>query len=143
VTERNAHPLTSSADEVHVVVNGIVENYVALKARLSDMGAVYTSETDAETIAHLIAHHLATGDFVEAVRRAYNDLRATSRSSPCTATTPTRSSARARSARWSSAWARTSASWPPTSPPSCPRPAACSGSRTASWSSSARARRRS
>jgi glucosamine--fructose-6-phosphate aminotransferase (isomerizing) len=74
VTERNAHPLTSSADEVHVVVNGIVENYVALKARLTDMGAVYTSETDAETIAHLIAHHLATGDFVEAVRRAYNDL---------------------------------------------------------------------
>ena len=74
VTERNAHPLTSSGDEVHVVVNGIVENYVALKARLSDMGATYTSETDAETIAHLIAHHLATGDFVEAVRRAYNEL---------------------------------------------------------------------
>jgi glucosamine--fructose-6-phosphate aminotransferase (isomerizing) len=74
VTEQNAHPLTSSTDEVHVVVNGIVENYVALKARLRDMGAVYTSETDAEVIAHLIAHHLATGDFVEAVRRAYNEL---------------------------------------------------------------------
>jgi glucosamine--fructose-6-phosphate aminotransferase (isomerizing) len=74
VTEANAHPLTSTSDEVHVVVNGIVENYVALKSRLKDMGAEYTSETDAETIAHLIAHHLATGDFVEAVRRAYNEL---------------------------------------------------------------------
>jgi glucosamine--fructose-6-phosphate aminotransferase (isomerizing) len=38
------------------------------------MGAVFTSETDAEVIAHLIAHHMATGDLVEAVRRAYAEL---------------------------------------------------------------------
>jgi glucosamine--fructose-6-phosphate aminotransferase (isomerizing) len=56
------------------VVNGIVENYMALKRRLSDMGAVFTSETDAEVIAHLVAHHMATGDLVEATRRAYNEL---------------------------------------------------------------------
>src|SRR3954470_1388667 len=74
VTEENAHPHFDTTDRVHVVVNGIVENYMALKRRLADMGAVFTSETDAEVIAHLIAHHMATGDLVEAVRRAYNEL---------------------------------------------------------------------
>ena len=74
VNEENAHPHFDTADSVHVVVNGIVENYLALKNRLQDMGAEFTSETDAEVIAHLIAHHLATGDLVEAVRLAYNDL---------------------------------------------------------------------
>src|SRR4029078_6560110 len=44
------------------------------KERLIDMGAVFTSETDAEVIAHLIAHHLAAGDLVEAVRAAYAEL---------------------------------------------------------------------
>jgi glucosamine--fructose-6-phosphate aminotransferase (isomerizing) len=74
VNECNAHPHFDTTGSVHVVVNGIVENYMALKARLTDMGAVFTSETDAEVIAHLISHHLATGDLVEAVRAAYADL---------------------------------------------------------------------
>src|SRR3954463_1686158 len=74
VSERNAHPHFDTDDSVHVVVNGIVENYLAIKRRLLDMGAVFTSETDAEVIAHLIAHHMATGDLVEAVRRAYAEL---------------------------------------------------------------------
>jgi glucosamine--fructose-6-phosphate aminotransferase (isomerizing) len=74
VSERNAHPHFDTDDSVHVVVNGIVENYLAIKRRLLDMGAVFTSETDAEVIAHLVAHHLATGDLVEAVRRAYAEL---------------------------------------------------------------------
>ncbi|MDQ3849854.1 MAG: glutamine--fructose-6-phosphate aminotransferase, partial [Actinomycetota bacterium] len=39
VNESNAHPHCDSTDRVHVVVNGIVENYLALKDRLSDMGA--------------------------------------------------------------------------------------------------------
>jgi glucosamine--fructose-6-phosphate aminotransferase (isomerizing) len=74
VTEANAHPHTDNADDVHVVVNGIVENFLPLKQRLRDSGAQFTSETDAEVIAHLIAHHMATGDLVEAVRRTYNEL---------------------------------------------------------------------
>jgi glucosamine--fructose-6-phosphate aminotransferase (isomerizing) len=74
VNHENAHPHFDTAGQVHVVVNGIVENYLALKARLSDMGAVFTSETDAEVIAHLVSHHLAAGDLVEAVRRAYAEL---------------------------------------------------------------------
>ena len=75
VTEANAHPHFDTADRVHVVVNGIVENYIALKQRLQDTGADFTSETDAEVIAHLIAHHLAHGSLVEAVRAAYAELR--------------------------------------------------------------------
>src|SRR4051812_25256367 len=74
VNEENAHPHFDTTGAVHVVVNGIVENYMALKARLADMGAVFTSETDAEVIAHLISHHLATGDLVDAVRAAYAEL---------------------------------------------------------------------
>jgi glutamine---fructose-6-phosphate transaminase (isomerizing) len=75
VTEENAHPHFDTTDRVHVVVNGIVENYVALKRRLIDMGAQFSSETDAEVIAHLIAHHLAQGSLVDAVRAAYAELR--------------------------------------------------------------------
>ena len=74
VTEENAHPHYDTTDSVHIVVNGIVENYIALKARLVQEGAVFTSETDAEVIAHLVAHHY-DGDLVEAVRAAYAELR--------------------------------------------------------------------
>jgi glucosamine--fructose-6-phosphate aminotransferase (isomerizing) len=74
VNEDNAHPHFDTTDRIHVVVNGIVENYMSLKKRLLDMGAVFTSETDAEVIAHLVAHHYATGNLVDAVRAAYAEL---------------------------------------------------------------------
>ncbi|MGH2871524.1 MAG: glutamine--fructose-6-phosphate transaminase (isomerizing), partial [Solirubrobacteraceae bacterium] len=74
VNERNAHPHSDTADRVHVVVNGIVENYVELKRGLADLGADFTSETDAEVIAHLIAHHY-DGDLPAAVQAAYQRLR--------------------------------------------------------------------
>ena len=73
VSEENAHPHFDSGDRIHVVVNGIVENYLALKERLLAAGSVFTSETDAEVIAHLIAD-LYDGDLAEAVRGAYNQL---------------------------------------------------------------------
>jgi glucosamine--fructose-6-phosphate aminotransferase (isomerizing) len=75
VTEENAHPHYDTQDRVHVVVNGIVENYLELKHELVAEGAVFTSETDAEVIAHLIAKHLETGDLEQAVRSAYARLR--------------------------------------------------------------------
>jgi len=74
VNESNAHPHFDTTNRVHVVVNGIVENYLALKIRLADMGAEFTSETDAEVIAHLVSHHLATGSLIDAVRAAYAEL---------------------------------------------------------------------
>jgi glucosamine--fructose-6-phosphate aminotransferase (isomerizing) len=74
VTKENAHPHFDASFKIHVVVNGIVENYAALKGDLIDAGAVFSSETDSEVIAHLIARHYA-GDLVEAVRLAYADLR--------------------------------------------------------------------
>jgi len=73
VSEENAHPHFDSADRVHVVVNGIVENYVTLKQQLLGQGRVFTSETDAEVIAHLIAE-LYAGDLAQAVRDAYAQL---------------------------------------------------------------------
>jgi glucosamine--fructose-6-phosphate aminotransferase (isomerizing) len=74
VNEENAHPHFDTTNRVHVVVNGIVENYLALKQRLAGMGAQFTSETDAEVIAHLISHHFATRSLTEAVRAAYAEL---------------------------------------------------------------------
>jgi glucosamine--fructose-6-phosphate aminotransferase (isomerizing) len=74
VTEENAHPHYDTADRVHIVVNGIVENYVALKEELVASGAVFTSETDAEVIAHLVARYASDG-LLEGVRRAYARLR--------------------------------------------------------------------
>ena len=74
VTEANAHPLAAERPEtLAVVLNGIVENYRELRERLAGDGHVFSSETDAETVTHLIEEHY-DGDLVEAVRGAYNEL---------------------------------------------------------------------
>src|SRR3954463_10141301 len=74
VTEANAHPHSDTSNRVHIALNGIVENWSALRERLEADGAKFTSETDAEVVAHLIAQH-PNGDLTEAVRLAYNELR--------------------------------------------------------------------
>src|SRR5215211_480429 len=74
VTEQNAHPHWDTSGRVHIALNGIVENWAELRDRLRAEGAEFTSETDAEVVAHLIAHRL-DGDLTEAVRRAYSELR--------------------------------------------------------------------
>jgi glucosamine--fructose-6-phosphate aminotransferase (isomerizing) len=75
VCEENAHPHYDTDNRVHVVVNGIVENYVVLREELGVGGAVFTSETDAEVMAHLVASFLDEHDLEEAVRLAYGRLR--------------------------------------------------------------------
>ena len=74
VTEKNAHPHSDSSGCVHIVLNGIVENHAKLRARLEAEGQEFSSETDAEVVAHLIASHY-DGDVAAAVRAAYAELR--------------------------------------------------------------------
>jgi glutamine---fructose-6-phosphate transaminase (isomerizing) len=73
VTEQNAHPLTGCDDRIAIVLNGIVENYRELKNSLLDDGHVFTSETDAEVVVHLIERHYQ-GDLTDAVRAVYARL---------------------------------------------------------------------
>jgi glucosamine--fructose-6-phosphate aminotransferase (isomerizing) len=74
VTEANAHPLAGCDDSrVAIVLNGIVENFRELKEGLQAEGHTFSSETDAETVTHLIERHY-TGDLVEAVSKAYAEM---------------------------------------------------------------------
>lgn len=73
---RNAHPHVSASGEVVVVHNGIVENYLELREELTAEGTVFKSDTDTETIVHLVDRFLAMdGDLVQAVRHTLLRLR--------------------------------------------------------------------
>jgi len=71
--ERNAHPHISMDGDFVVVHNGIVENHIALRAQLIARGAAFTSDTDSEVIAHLIAYS-EFDDITEAARDAVAQL---------------------------------------------------------------------
>jgi glucosamine--fructose-6-phosphate aminotransferase (isomerizing) len=74
VTEENAHPLAGcEQSRVAVVLNGIVENYRELRESLTEDGHTFTSETDAETVTHLVERHY-DGDLSAAVRAAFAEL---------------------------------------------------------------------
>jgi glutamine---fructose-6-phosphate transaminase (isomerizing) len=74
VTEANAHPLAGcEPGKLSIVLNGIVENYRELRESLAAEGHSFTSETDAETVTHLVERHYQ-GDLAEAVRRAFGEL---------------------------------------------------------------------
>jgi glucosamine--fructose-6-phosphate aminotransferase (isomerizing) len=76
VTDLNAHPHCDASGKIAVVHNGIIENYVQLKARLEASGARFVSETDSEALAHLIAHFYE-GDLEKAVRQALRQVKGT------------------------------------------------------------------
>lgn len=68
-SEANAHPHRDGDGRVVVVHNGIIENYLDLRRELQADGAEFSSETDSEVIAHLVAR-LEQGDLAAAVRAA-------------------------------------------------------------------------
>ncbi len=73
---RNAHPHSSSDGNVVVVHNGIVENFMELREELGAEGTVFNSDTDTETIVHLVERYLSLDlGLVEATRRALGHLK--------------------------------------------------------------------
>ena len=73
---RNAHPHLGQTKRVVVVQNGIVENFLELKDELTAEGVEFQSDTDTETIVHLVEHYLATGlCLVEAARKTFQQIR--------------------------------------------------------------------
>jgi len=72
-TERNAHPHVDCTGRIAVVHNGIIENYMDLRAELEAEGHTLRSETDTETIAHLVERYYE-GDLAAAVRATIRRL---------------------------------------------------------------------
>jgi len=73
-SEANAHPHHDHPHAIAVVHNGIIENYLEIGAKLREKGVEFRSETDTETLAHLIRHYFE-GNLFAAVKRALQDIR--------------------------------------------------------------------
>ena len=80
VTRENAHPHTDKSGRLHLVHNGVIENYQTLRDQLIERGHVFHSQTDTEVLAHLVgeAFDRATSRneaaLVEAVRQALRQV---------------------------------------------------------------------
>jgi len=73
--EINAHPHTSNCGKLAVVHNGIIENFKELREKLETKGCIFKSETDTETVAHLVnLKYEEIKDLKEAVRLATKEL---------------------------------------------------------------------
>jgi glucosamine--fructose-6-phosphate aminotransferase (isomerizing) len=73
---RNAHPHLGMTGDVVLVHNGIVENFIELRDELAAEGVVFNSDTDTETIVHLVERYLQMGDSLsEAARKTFHLLR--------------------------------------------------------------------
>src|SRR5437763_2113370 len=69
-TEENAHPHRDCTGKIVVVHNGIIENYLDLKAELQLQGHAFVTETDTEIVAHLVEREMKDDGLENAVRRA-------------------------------------------------------------------------
>jgi glucosamine--fructose-6-phosphate aminotransferase (isomerizing) len=75
-TTLNAHPQTNTDQTIFVVHNGIIENYMDLKAKLKDAGYAFVSDTDTEVIPHLIDYYeKKLGSIDAAFKAAISDLK--------------------------------------------------------------------
>ena len=75
-SEANAHPHRDQDENVFVIHNGIIENFLALKKRLEKQGITFRSETDTEVLAHLIGLNF-NGSLNEAVRKTMSQVEGT------------------------------------------------------------------
>jgi len=73
-TEENAHPHADCKGDIAVVHNGIIENFVQLRAELTAGGHVFTSQTDTETLAHLLEENYQ-GDLAAAMRESLKSVK--------------------------------------------------------------------
>ena len=76
-TDRNAHPHVDNEGKLAVIHNGIIENYSELKTELEKRGHKFTSDTDTESVAHLLSdlRKENKGDLTAAMREAVKKLR--------------------------------------------------------------------
>ena len=76
-TDRNAHPHVDNEGKLAVIHNGIIENYSELKVELESRGHTFSSDTDTESVAHLLSDLRKEhgGDLTQAMRAAVKLLR--------------------------------------------------------------------
>jgi len=68
VINSNAHPHSACTNDIAVVHNGIIENYMELKEEITNLGHTFKSQTDSEVIAHLLEiYYLDSKDVKEAI----------------------------------------------------------------------------
>jgi glutamine---fructose-6-phosphate transaminase (isomerizing) len=73
---RNAHPHVGNSGDVVVVHNGIVENFLELREELTAEGVVFNSDTDTETIVHLVEHYQSAGlNLADSARKTFRQIR--------------------------------------------------------------------
>lgn len=70
----NAHPHSSCNNELVLVHNGIIENYITLKVFLESKGHTFKTETDTEVLVHLIEEFMKENNFIESVRLALHEV---------------------------------------------------------------------
>ena len=74
-TDVNAHPHLADSGKLALIHNGIIENYLELKATVEQAGAVCESETDSEVAAHLVGHFYSQShDLTDALQKTVNRL---------------------------------------------------------------------